>query len=103
MASPESSVRATGLPCCTIATSEFVVPRSMPTARENPGVHGALTRDWPGSLIWNSASAMVHRLCRLVTRLVVGRHLVEEPPVVAQLDERARDHLEIRLRRGARE
>src|SRR3954471_16889721 len=99
MASPESSVRATGLPCCTIATSEFVVPRSMPTARENPGVQGALTRAWPGSEIWNSASAMAHLLGRRVARLVVCRHLVQEAPVVAQRHQLPRGGLQ-RLGRG---
>src|SRR5882724_10482504 len=84
-----------------MATSEFVVPRSMPTAREKPGVHGALTRDWPGSAIWKSASAMGRPLA--LARLVVRRDLVEKTPVVAQRDELARRGLEPLPRPRARQ
>src|SRR5947208_2972270 len=85
MASPSSSGRQTGRPACTNATSEFVVPRSIPTARVR---QASLTFDWPGSAIWNSASTGTGRLLARAHALLVRRRLVQEAPVVAQADQR---------------
>ena len=49
----------TGMPLRTVATSELVVPRSMPTASRCSWGAG----DMPGSEIWRSAI----RLCRYST------------------------------------
>src|SRR6185295_11786541 len=72
--------RHTGCPALTAATSELVVPRSMPTARP---LQASLTRDWPGSAISNSASTggIVGRL------LIVQRDLVQEALEVADRDQ----------------
>src|SRR6187549_3931606 len=91
MASPPSSTSTTGRPSFTAAMRELVVPRSMPTARVVPGGHAALTRDSPGSEIWNSASGM-SRLLGL--GLVVYRHFVQETAQVAHLDQIVGDALQ---------
>src|SRR5258706_11843216 len=48
---PCASGSTVAAPLRTVATSEFVVPRSMPTARRR----SCGTGDWPGSEIWKSA------------------------------------------------
>src|SRR5690348_13569178 len=81
-----SARRHTGRPSSTAATSELVVPRSMPTARVVPGVaQASLTRDWPGSAISNSASTGIG------DRLLEHRHLVQEALEVTDLDQPGRD------------
>src|SRR6185436_20857274 len=86
---PLSALRQTGCPPSTAATSELVVPRSMPTARTR---HLALTLDSPGSEMSNSASTGMARLRR---RFLVHRHLVEEAVVVAHRHQIAGDGLEV--------
>src|SRR6266478_3393816 len=80
-----SSRRQTGSPALTTATSELVVPRSIPIARP---LHASFTRDCPGSAIWNRASTMASTaLGPRRDRLVVDRHFVQETPVVTNGDQ----------------
>src|SRR4051812_12228624 len=93
MASPVSSSSATGRPSLTDATSEFVVPRSIPMARVVPGAQAAFSRASPGSRIWNNASGKAG-LPGGGRRLVVGIHLLEEAAQIADLDQVVCHHLE---------
>src|SRR5213075_3178614 len=85
MSSPRSSAMQTGCPACTNATSEFVVPRSIPTARV---LHPSFIRDCPGSEIWNSASTGMGPA--FGDGVVVRLHLVQKTPVVAEGGQLAR-------------
>src|SRR3569623_296480 len=97
MASPSSSSNATGLPSLTDATSEVVVPRSMPMARVIPGGQGAFSRVSPGSEIWNSASGTggsFRGVGGFFARLIMDGDLVQEAPPVAEADQLVSDRLQ---------
>src|SRR3569833_3350943 len=94
MASPSSSSNATGLPSLTDATSEFVVPRSMPMARVIPGGQGAFSRVSPGSEIWNSASGTggsFRGVGGFFARLIMDGDLVQEAPPVTKAKQHKSD------------
>src|SRR6476659_7043700 len=74
-----------------IATSELVVPRSIPTARVR---HACLLRDSPGSASWKSASAMIRDGTSEGPVPPFAAGLVDEPLEVAQRYQRARRVLE---------
>src|SRR5919198_4703644 len=78
-ARPCASGSTVGTPLRTVATSELVVPRSMPTAARCSCGAG----DWPGSEICRSAMPLaglqaLHLLHRLVGGVDLGFHLLEE-------------------------